>query len=55
MVCVRCKMAVEEVLKANGVAYSIIELGWAKLENPLAPAQKEKVCKGLKRYELELM
>lgn len=55
MVCVRCKMAVEAVLKANQVDYSSVELGRAKLAAPLTPVQKKGVAEGLAHYQLELM
>lgn len=55
MVCVRCKMAVEAVLTANGIRYSSVELGRAKLQAPLTPAQKEAVVKGLAYYHLQLL
>jgi AraC-like DNA-binding protein len=55
MVCVRCKMAVEAVLKANNIAYNSVELGRADLADELTPAQRAKVAEGLLHYQLELM
>lgn len=55
MVCIRCKMAVETVLKEAGVCYVSVILGKAVLAQELTPVQKAKVEEGLKYYELELM
>lgn len=55
MVCVRCKMAVEEVLNAAQIAYSSVELGRAKLTLPLTDTQRKAVIKGLAHYGLELL
>lgn len=55
MVCVRCKMAVEAVLKANGVPWQSVVLGRAQLVEDLTPAQKIKIAQDLRDYELELM
>lgn len=55
MVCLRCKMAVEAVLQANGIAYLEVQLGWAKLEEELTTAQRTAIEKGLRHYGLESM
>src|SRR3712207_5591951 len=55
MVCIRCKMAVESVLKAAKIGYSSVELGRVKIYAPLTAAQKTQVVKGLAHYHLELM
>lgn len=55
MVCLRCKMAVEAVLKENGIPYEDVQLGWAKLNGELADGQRTAVENGLKHYGLELM
>lgn len=55
MVCVRCNMAVEAVLRENGVEYHAVELGRARLQAPLTAIQKAGVTKGLAHYKLELM
>ena len=55
MVCVRCVMAVQDVLKSNHIPYSRIELGWAELESSLNNTQQTKLEEGLKHYQLQLM
>jgi AraC-like DNA-binding protein len=55
MVCLRCKMAVEAVLKANNILYADVQLGWAKLEEEPTDSQRTSIEKGLNQYGLELM
>lgn len=55
MVCLRCKMAVESVLKAAEIPYLTIELGRLILPTLLLLEQKAALSKGLKHYGLELM
>lgn len=55
MVSVRCKMAVQSVLKELKIDYLHIELGEVKLAAALTPEQQKKLKAALKHYELELM
>ena len=55
MVCIRCKMAVEAVLKKAQIGYTSVELGRAKIEAPLSAAQKAALTEGLAYYHLELL
>lgn len=55
MVCIRCKMAVEAVLREAGVDDALVELGRARLAAPLTEDQKTAVKKGLAYYHLALM
>ena len=55
MVCLRCKLAVEQVLKENNVEYTAVELGWAKLRDEPCPALVAKINDDLRQVGLELM
>jgi AraC-like DNA-binding protein len=55
MVCVRCKMAVEAVLKETGISFHSVVLGRAILAAELTASQKVKLQNGLQHYGLELM
>jgi AraC-like DNA-binding protein len=55
MVCVRCKMAVEAVLKELDIPFTSVELGRVLLPVQLSSAQLQQLDKKLRHYELELM
>ena len=55
MVCVRCKMAVQTILKELNIEYISIELGRVKIAGELNSDQLRKLGVALKYYELELM
>jgi AraC family transcriptional regulator len=55
MVCVRCKMAVESVLKKLKIAYLSIELGKVQLAEEISSGLQKELNTALKHFELELM
>ena len=55
MVCIRCKMAVKDVLKSLGLVYVTVELGEVEILEPVSPEQVEAFRSGLLRSGLELM
>jgi AraC family transcriptional regulator len=55
MVCVRCKMAVQAVLKGLKIDYLGIELGRVTLAAALDPDKQQKLAEALQHYKLELM
>lgn len=55
MVCVRCKMAVRNVLEGLNIAYKTIELGKADLVSNLSVQQLSDLDSALRTYELQLL
>lgn len=55
MVCRRCIMAVEQILRGLNIYPLHIELGTATLSAPLLPAQQESLRKILEEYGFELL
>lgn len=54
-VCLRCKLAVEALLKAYRIPYDEVQLGWARLKADITPQMRSRLDKGLKQVGLELM
>lgn len=55
MVCVRCKMAVEAVLKNLAIDYLEVQLGKVVFPSALSAAQLVQFSAGLLHYKLELL
>src|ERR1700744_4743262 len=55
MVCIRCKMVVQDELTKLGLKYTIVELGEAEMVDEISPAQREQVRAALLKSGLELM
>ena len=55
MVCIRCKMIVEEEFENLGIDYLSIELGLVETPNPLSDIQLAQLDKSLNKSGLELM
>ena len=55
MVCDRCKMAVQTVLKENGIRYSHLELGEAELTSEPTADELQKLSKDLEKLGFELI
>jgi len=55
MVCLRCKLVVQDVLTSHGISFQKVEIGWAELNSPLTAAEKSKLDADLRLVGLELM
>ena len=55
MVCQRCIMTVENILKKNNADYSTVRLGEADLEKPLSEQQLTNIGNDLKQVGFELI
>jgi AraC-like DNA-binding protein len=55
MVCIRCKMVVQEELKKLGLHYVIVDLGQVEIMEPMSLEQRELFKVALQRSGLELM
>jgi AraC-like DNA-binding protein len=55
MVCVRCRIIVEEVLQRLNISYEKVELGKVLIASPLSFDQRQLLDIGLEHYELQVM
>jgi AraC family transcriptional regulator len=55
MVCPRCIMSVEQILKANNIQYTNIRLGEVELSDSLSEKQREKLTVDLNAVGFELL
>lgn len=55
MVCLRCKMLVEDELKKLGITCKSVELGEAEIEGELSGSQREALAQALNKAGLELL
>lgn len=55
MVCVRCRMIVEEILEKLDIPFAEVELGRVRIISELSPDQRNALDTALRHYELELM
>lgn len=55
MVCPRCVLAVQNILKDLKIPYSGIELGHVNLNSALSPTQKKELCTKLRSVGFELL
>ncbi|HUQ97769.1 MAG TPA: AraC family transcriptional regulator [Chitinophagaceae bacterium] len=55
MVCSRCIMVVKQLLDAQGLAYTSVQLGEVELKEALTPAQQDQLKKGLSGLGFELL
>ncbi|MFD0795408.1 helix-turn-helix domain-containing protein [Mucilaginibacter litoreus] len=55
MVCIRCKIIVEQILKDLAINYIAVELGSADVIQDLSPARKHELNASLNGYGLELI
>jgi len=55
MVCHRCVLSVEEILKSSGIPFENVLVGEVHLANPLDEKHREKLKEGLGRIGLELI
>lgn len=55
MVCPRCVMTVEGILKENDLSYHSVRLGEVDLENNPAPEQIQRLNAGLKKVGFEIL
>ena len=55
MVCIRCKMAVKDILQKQGINYVSVDLGEANIIEPVTTEQLDKIRVLLLKSGLELM
>lgn len=55
MVCNRCIMAVEDILRRNGIAHTNVQLGELHSEQPLSEEEKELLSTELQQIGFELI
>lgn len=55
MVCIRCKMAVKDILQRQGIKYVSVDLGEANIIEPVTTEQLDKIRVLLLKSGLELM
>src|SRR5687767_1925315 len=55
MVCIRCKMAVKDILQKQGIKYVSVNLGEADIVDPVSTEQLDKIRVLLLKSGLELM
>jgi AraC-like DNA-binding protein len=55
MVCPRCILAVETVLRDHGISFSIVQLGEVELSGDLSPDNRQRLAQSLARLGFELL
>lgn len=55
MVCIRCKMVVQQELRRLGLHYVVVNLGEVEVMEDISSSQKEDFKEALARFGLELM
>jgi len=55
MVCPRCIMSVEQILKSNGLNFSIVRLGEIELNKPIVSVELKKLDEELKLVGFEIL